>query len=156
MNGFCQIHSCHHPDTTCEEIDRIVLNPTLWLELKKKARKRFNSLSYLVTFTRNPNSRYNKKEWLRRVVQELRKAYITDVACSLEHIETNIHCHAVVSTNKAVAKSAYKVFNRDYGYVDLRRINVDNGVVNYIEKDLAKDLTSFSPEELRNKYIDII
>lgn len=147
---------CHHPDfRSTEETSEIVANPMAWLERKKKERRRFNGTKYLITFTRNPNSRFSLEEWLKRIKKEVLRKCFSEQYCSLEHPESNIHIHAIVSSNKPISKSLFYVFNDRYGFVDVRRINVDNGVLDYIEKELpgsknAMDISEFKKFVLPN------
>lgn len=134
----------------------IVLAPFEWLEMNKHSRKKYEGYKYLVTFTRNENGRYTKKEWLDRVCKELRRKAFSLAVGELEHIDTNIHCHAVIETGKAVHKSLFKVFIRDYGFVDLRRINIDNGVQTYIEKELPQYSSVLDADQLHAKYTDLL
>lgn len=116
---------------------------------KASARKKVNGMLYLMTFTRNPNSRYSKESWLERVKKELSKNFIEEFAAALEHKDTNIHCHACVKTTKLITKREFKVFIRDYGFVDLRRVNDDNGVVPYISKDLPEgEVPAYTVDQL--------
>lgn len=134
------------PDASREEIMEIVLDPMKWL--KKKRAKKYEGYVYLVTFTRNPNSRYDFTQWLYRVKKELTRSVIISCKAAIENPMENIHCHAVIECTKPVAKTLFKVFNRDYGYVDLRRITCENGVTEYIEKDMPAGEHAKSPDDL--------
>lgn len=117
---------------------------------KKLHRGKFgDSFRYLVTFTRNPNSRFSLEQWLVRIRKECMKSFIIKAACALEHPESNIHVHVCMETSKAISNksqtSPFKVFSRDYGFVDVRRIVVDNGVEDYISKEYG---SSVSPQHL--------
>lgn len=128
-------------------------NPAGWLAYhQRKDRKKFIGQTYLITFTRNPSSRFSPDEWLTRVKRELKKTFIITVKAVLEHPDTNMHVHAIVTTNRLIARVVpgkkhqhFYAFVRDYGHVDIQRINVDNGVENYIAKE-AKPYSD--PEEL--------
>lgn len=134
----------------------IVSDPLEWLEQNKRSRSKFGlGYYYLLTFTRNPNSKYQKSEWFKRILKELGRQSFSQVKANLEHIDTNIHCHSIVSSNKPISKTLFKVFQRDYGFVDLRRIVVDNGVDAYIVKDDTIK-NPYSLEEFSKKYVDII
>lgn len=116
-----------------------------FLDSKKKS----SSLLYLVTFTRNPNSRYSYEDWIFRIKKECMKNFVVSVKVVKENADSNVHVHAVMLTNKRITKREFKVFNRDYGYVDVRRIKSDNGVMGYIEKDLEAGETSLEINELK-------
>lgn len=141
---------CSNVPLWCD--DCIVAQPEVWHLLCNRARQNYNNFSYLVTFTRNPNSRYTQPEWFQKVMKELSKKFTLHAKAELEHITTNIHCHAVIECTKAISKTQYSVFNRDYGYVDLRRVKVDNGIDNYICKDLPAGMELLNVTELREKY----
>lgn len=142
------------PITWCLSCIRV--DPITWgktnLDAIKKSRCRYDGLAYLITFTCNPNSRYTKGQWLERVVKELRRTPLSNVKATLEHVDSNIHCHALVTSTKALYKKLFKVFNDRYGYVDLRRISVDNGTQEYIEKDLPSQQHAMTPDQLLETY----
>lgn len=134
--------------------DCLVLNPMEWLDLNLKSKQKYSNYSYLVTFTRNPNSRYDREQWLYRVDKEMNRKSFSEVNAVLEHIEENIHAHVIVQSNKPFTKNLFKVFNRDYGYVDVRRINTDNGVRSYIEKDMPNGQEAQEKEDFLKYYLD--
>lgn len=142
------------PDPPQEVLDQIIIDPMKWLRSQKLTK--YKDTTYLLTFTRNPNSRYDPTQWLRRIDKELGKSFITESLSTLEHIDTNIHCHTVIQTTHPITKTRFAVFNRDYGYVDLKRINTDNGVQAYIEKELPNADKALPKKEFLNKYLAII
>jgi len=136
-------------------------SPVDWGQMNLSAIRMSSSSSqptYLLTFTRNPNSRYSLDSWLDRVVTELCRKPFTDVRCSLEHVSTNIHCHALITYNSKgrLGKDKFTVFARDYGFVDLRRVNSDNGVIEYISKDLPPDIEPVQPLYLKELFHTLI
>lgn len=145
QGGWCE------PVPYCYDCLRIGMSEWATRNLRLLNSK-YDGYSYLVTFTKNPNSRYDSEKWLHRVIKELKRKPFKNVQCTIEHITTNIHCHAVIDVNKAIAKSLFSVFIRDYGFVDVRRVNHDNGVAEYISKDLPPDEKPLTPEGLR-KYL---
>jgi len=155
MNDFCVNHNIFHPHCSCDELDEIVRDPFAWFARQKKSRHHYEGYKYLLTFTRNPNSRYSIQEWLKRIKKEIIRRSFSEQHCSLEHPDTNIHIHAVVNSNKPIAKSLFKVFSRDYGYVDVRRINIDNGVLDYIQKELPNSQTPMDISEFSKFNLDI-
>lgn len=114
-------------------------NTTMEKWLKQRMTPSRNAVSgyvYLVTFTRNPNSRFTKTQWRLRVRLELHKGYLSSGICVEEHPDTNIHVHARIQTNRAISKNQhFRTFERDYGSIDLKRVKVDNGVANYFTKE---------------------
>lgn len=140
---------------TRSELDEITADPIGWFERQKKLLKNHKDkdvIRYFLTFTRNPNSRYDKDKWLARVKKELSKAVIVEVygAC-LEHEDTNVHCHAFVAMSKRISKAdIFKVFIRDYGFVDCRFVKDDHGVQEYMSKMMPEGVEPVKdPEELR-------
>ncbi len=134
------------------EVQEIIADPMGWLARQNLGKRgKYEGNWYLLTFTYSENGRYDKVAWLRRVNKEIHRYFICDTSLfSLEHMDTNIHCHAVVECTKPIAKVLFKVFCRDYGWVDLRRIEVDNNPLGYIEKEMptaedAKTKTEFLP-----------
>lgn len=155
----CDCDHCEHLRYTCSEkqlqdIQNIIADPMEWYKRSIKARKRFDGTKYLLTFTRNPNSKYTFDDWIHRIQLELSKNFIVDHSCCLENLDTNVHVHSIIEVNKPIAKNQFKVFQRDYGYVDLRRVNVDNGVEQYITKNYPKN-TPIKKQDL-NKYLSYI
>lgn len=138
MNEFCERHNIFHSDATCAEIDDIVTDPIGWYNRKKASRRQYSDFSYLITFTRNPNSRYSLHDWKKRIAKEVSRKTFSQQHLTIEHPDTNIHVHAVVKANKAISNTLFKVFSRDYGWVDVRRIRTDNGVLDYIAKELPE------------------
>lgn len=100
---------------------------------------------YLITFTRNPNARYSLHAWFARIRFECQKAFVVECQCAVEHRETNIHVHSLIISNKKITKREYKVFIRDFGFVDVRILKTDNGVKAYIEKEYGE---AVQPSEL--------
>ncbi len=141
-----------------QEVQEIIADPLGWLARQKlTVNGKYTGNWYIVTFTYNPNSRYDKLEWLRRVNKEVHRYYVLDSSrFALEHMDTNIHCHAVMETSKRISKVLFKIFNRDYGYVDLRRINVDNDPINYIEKEMPKAESAKTKTEFLSYYLPIV
>lgn len=136
----------------------LVSSPMEWCELANKAmRSKYQGeYWYLITFTRNPNSKYDKKKWLSRIVdKELSRSCILQSESVLEHLDTNVHCHSYCQLSKPIAKSLFSVFSRDYGYVDVRRIKVNNGVEDYITKDRV-DVKTFKRDEILKNYLDLM
>lgn len=127
-----------------EEISFLISDPMAWLKLKLRERKKYDGIRYLLTFTRNPNSNKTLPQWYARVYKELQRQTFSNVTLAIEHPTTNIHIHAVVDANKPISKTLFKVFARDYGYTDTRRVNIDNGLIDYISKESdPKNLNEF-------------
>lgn len=168
MNDSSVFPILAHPDyIRTPEIQWLIEDPMGWLQFhqtqQKKKQSRFEGTqSYLVTFSYNPNSRYDKIKWLKRIEKEIHKRFITNCVYAIEHIDTNIHCHVAMDTNKPISIREFKVFARDYGYVDIRRIKTDNGVADYFVKEFPQgesvkrlsDWKQYS-SEIENKILQI-
>jgi len=88
---------------------------------------------YLLTLTRDSKVA-DKLNWFDDVVDLLELKMHNFIAGSIEHIDTNIHCHAVVSSHHNIDKSRYKKFIKKHR-IDCRKIVCDNGVSEYIGKE---------------------
>lgn len=125
----------HVPSLTEDRLKEIINDPFLWYESMRKTRKQFDGTRYILTFTRNPNSRKNLKQWYERILKELKRKTYKCNALAIEHPDSNIHCHAIIDSSKPISHTLFEVFKRDYGNIDLKRINIDNGVTDYIAKE---------------------
>jgi len=84
--------------------------------------------TYLLTFTRDPSvSTYN---WWKQLLRALRLHSYK--AATIEHIDSNIHCHAIVESKFNLYKGSYKAFK---SRIDFRKISTDNGVEDYLSKE---------------------
>jgi len=137
-----------------QEIAYIVSNPMQWLAEKQKSRKKYDNNAYLVTFTRNPNSKHNLEAWLKRIDKEINKSFVVECVTNIENHTTNIHCHAIIIANRQVQKKDFKVFERDYGYVDVKRKKIDNGMEEYIVKDMPEGFTPIDKIDFLNYFND--
>lgn len=88
---------------------------------------------YLLTLTRDSKVA-TQLEWFDDVVELLELKMHNFIAGSIEHIESNIHCHAMVSSKHNIDKSRYKKFIQKHR-IDCRKISKDNGISEYIGKE---------------------
>lgn len=93
-----------------------------------------NAREYLVTFTRNPNSKYTVEQWRQAVLKQLKRHVFIKGDYAFEHEDTNIHCHAYV-TSKGIHKTNFESFAHNYGHVDIKTVKQDNGIHAYIGKE---------------------
>ena len=94
-----------------------------------------SSRKYLLTFTKKPE--VPTQIWANRIISQLDRSNIHNfISGALEHITTNIHCHAYVESPR-ISKDDYRAFSRNYGFVDVRQIKVDNGIEDYTQKELG-------------------
>lgn len=89
--------------------------------------------SYLVTFTYNNVA--DRADWSNRIIIELSKKGILTSCYSLEHEETNMHAHALITSSYKKTHRDFELFKRKFGSVDVRLIGTDNGVQDYMEKE---------------------
>ena len=88
---------------------------------------------YLLTLTCD-NKVATKLEWFDDVIDALELKMFNFLAASIEHIDSNIHCHACVSSHNNIDKSRFKKFIKKHR-IDVRKISIDNGVSEYIGKE---------------------
>jgi len=102
------------------------------------------SVRYLITFTRNTN--IPKIDWFKSLCIALRSKQIVKLkALTIEHIDTNIHCHAYVKTKYAnMSPSKFKAFSLKHR-IDFKKVVSDNGVETYFQKEnrVFKDIKEF-------------
>ena len=153
------------PEPSGDEIAAIVDDPMGWLHRSLRVGvDTVGELAYLITFTHNPNSRYNVIEWLHRVTKEIGRSVFSGARASLEHIGSNIHCHMVVQSKVTLARYNpkksnrfyFKVFKRDYGHVDIQRLTINNGFEQYIEKDMPNGQYAKTKTEFLDYYLPLV
>lgn len=113
------------------EYDHYVTKP-----LKTAVENRPNK--YLLTFTKETETPLDV--WFQRLVLALRTKLFLTLHASIEHIETNIHCHALVTTKYAnLSRDKFKAWckgaKNPSRLLDIRKIKNDNGCIEYIQKE---------------------
>lgn len=111
--------------------DRDIL-PLAKIEPKKGPKEK----KYLITFTYNSKAS-NKYDWYILLKNALSQSVHTYLSATIEHIESNIHCHAVVGSKYNLSKDRYKKFATLHR-MDFKTISYDNGVNSYIAKENPK------------------
>lgn len=111
---------------------------------------------YLLTFTREPDTPL--EIWFQRLVVALGTKLFLTMHCSIEHIETNIHCHALVTTKYAnLSRDKFKAWckgaKNPARLLDIRKIKHDNGCIEYIQKE-TKEFDNL--KEFENYYLELI
>lgn len=139
IEQYCEDPSCH-PLIHYEQL--LVFDPILREKLvqyidhgqfKKTTKSDKNVRTYFVTFTYNNVA--DKDEWEDRVITELsKKSWITSKYC-IEHKDTNIHAHALVTTKYKKTRRDFAVFERKFGGVNVKLVSKDNGILDYMEKE---------------------
>lgn len=99
--------------------------------------KQYKSRKYLITFTYNPNSGYTKESFKQAVIKQLNRKTIEEAHYAFEHEETNIHCHALVTSTHPLSKANFHSHSRKYGNIDLKSVQNDNGIIDYISKETS-------------------
>lgn len=99
----------------------------------EKGIKRGVSNRYLITFT--SNNSVGLDLWKQAVEAQLSRKIFAGGKYAYEHEETNVHCHAFVNATHTLNKSNFKMFERKYGYIDLKHVHNDNGIDDYISKE---------------------
>jgi hypothetical protein len=89
---------------------------------------------YLVTFTRDAKSKESKTQWYELLLAALQQTLHTFVSATIEHIEKNIHCHAILETKYNLSKDRYTKFSNKHR-IDFKKIKWDNGTGAYMDKE---------------------
>lgn len=100
-------------------------------ELNKKDKTADNY--YFITFTKKPDIELNK--WYSRLRYEIgRKIMGQLIKGCIENHETNIHCHIYVKATQKIQKRDFSTYEKAFGYIDLKKVNINNGIEEYIDK----------------------
>ena len=88
---------------------------------------------FFITFTKRPDVRF---EFFKlKVVDQLKREVFMRGKYAFEHVSTNAHCHAYVESPYNLCRGTFKSMEKHCGFVDVRRVGVDNGVDEYISKE---------------------
>lgn len=100
------------------------------------------SKAYFSTFTHNPKS-CSKSEWYTLLKGALSQSVHQFHSATIEHIDTNIHCHAVLTSRYNLSKDRYRRMSAHR--LQFKRIKYDNGINEYNDKEnpLFTDLSKF-------------
>lgn len=126
------------PKLAQRDIDRIISDPFRWLSEEKSKHNLIERHRFLLTFTRN--EAIDVGVWKNRVRAQLQRKAIKSVKYVLEHKDTNIHCHALVETDKVLRKREFRAFEKTYGYVDVKNVKKDNGLMDYFTKEEGNEI----------------
>lgn len=111
---------------------------------------------YFITLTRNPKI-CTKPEWFQEVLKLLNQKVHTFESATIEHLDGNIHCHAVLQSKYNLDVTRYtKFFSRHPGCKSanrIKKITWDNGTSPYMNKENPpfNDLSEFT-----NSYLKLI
>jgi len=156
----CKNPLCGDPDVDCEHFNR---SQEMWNEIfshgesrrllewqlahpkKVEVPKR-----YFCTFTRNPKAG-TKQQWFALLLKTLNQSLHTFICGTIEHVDSNIHCHAILESKYNLSKDRYKAFFKanpgsDNGK-ELQKIKWDNGTNSYLTKENFKFKTIQELEE---------
>lgn len=115
-------------------------------KLNGLTKKEYPQRRYLLTFTFNPNTQYTKEEFKSAVIKQLQRKVIAEGSYAFEHEDSNIHCHALVTSTHPLTKSNFNSHIRKFGHMDIKSITEDNGILDYITKEAtAVAINSSSP-----------
>jgi len=110
---------------------------------------------YLLTFTRDPG--LDVHLWFQRLCIALQSKMLKTMNASIEHIDKNIHCHALVTTTCSLSRDKFVSFLKDarnpQRALDIRKVANDNGISEYINKE-SKAFDNL--EEFKNYYLPLI
>lgn len=103
-----------------------------------KARPSLN-YRYLITFTLDRKllkaSTLDQRQFDSIIRRQLERKIFITARYSIEHIDRNMHAHALVEATHNVTKTNFAPYLRDYGSIDIRLVKVDNGIDDYIGKE---------------------
>lgn len=97
------------------------------------------SVGYFITLTRDPQIPIHI--WLDAALDVLNSKTFLTLQCTVEHIQSNIHIHAWVTTkgNRQPSRDKFITFcnlsRNPVRAMDIRKIGVDNGVSGYLNKE---------------------
>lgn len=130
----------HHPECyqplpdgclSPSQITELISDPLSYLATWKKRKSTSNK--YFLTFTKQPDLLI--PVWKIAVQRQLTRKIFSDVTYTIEHADTNIHCHAVVTSNTPITNRLFKSHNKSYGNVNFKKIIDDNGIMTYMSKE---------------------
>lgn len=111
------------------------------------------SITYFLTIT----CAIPKQQWYTKLLKLLGSKQFIAFDASIEHIQSNIHCHVKVITKYAnLSKDKFKAWYKEKnGLIDIRRILKDNGIQDYQSKENPSfnNLREFD-EYYKNKIFD--
>jgi len=131
LNQFFGCDNAQEYDDFCRYLATGYLSPVLVQKLQvSEAVKDKPKLggTYLVTFTRDPS--VTIVNWWKQLLRALRLHSYK--AATIEHADSNIHCHAIIESKVNLSKDRYKAFK---SRIDFRKISTDNGVEEYLSKE---------------------
>lgn len=104
-----------------------------WLEYCRQIETRPKPrINYLLTFTRNPE--VTRSDWFDVVCHSLSSKQIEVVNLTAEHLSTNVHVHAHVTSKNNLSKDKFKAFTAKH-QMDVKKIVKDNGIDFYFKKE---------------------
>lgn len=121
-------------------------------ELDRITKTQSRDYIYFVTWSRMPSVPLD--QWQKAVTRELHKKWIVSFKAVCEHMNTNIHVHALCHSHYKKSHRDFKLFARKFGYVDIKQVQVDHGIDDYISKDQeeAKSAVITDPANLSSLF----
>lgn len=77
---------------------------------------------YFVTFTMKDPKMFQVAEAFLHTQPNRPSLQVTDFVYSTEHLDKNVHFHALITCSKSIKKEAFKHWINTYGFVDFKRI----------------------------------
>jgi len=103
---------------------------------KADLKRQIGDRRYFVTFTKDPKKGHTTEEWKKAVLKQIQRKTFTNYCYCYEHQDTNLHCHAVLSTPHTINATNFASFAKNYGIVLIPKHEViDNGLERYMTKE---------------------
>jgi len=99
----------------------------------RRVRRENTDYGYFITYTLDPQKARTHEQWIARLKIEMSRKFVRSFKMVIENRDTNKHAHAYVRTNTLVKKgSDFHTYNKYFGMVDVRKVENDNGVDDYL------------------------
>lgn len=124
---FCTDPNCEHihwGDYGTDKYKEFIQSQIVQIIDKKKY--------WLLTFTKSPDSK--PLDWFDSVISSLHSKQIDVLYLSMEHLDTNVHVHAFVSSLNNLSRDKFKSFTKQH-ILDIKKVKKDNGINKYLEKE---------------------
>lgn len=89
---------------------------------------------YLITFTLDP-AKTAPPSFEGIIQSQLDRKPMATAIYAIEHVETNMHAHAYVTSTRGYTPQDFDSYRKRYGFVDVKLVKSDNGVAAYLGKE---------------------
>lgn len=114
--------------------------PANYPQSRRQARHR-----YFITFTLAPDKGVTVEEFTNRLRFELARKYVLSFRGCIENRDSNIHAHVMLDTDVHLKKTKqFSTWTKKYGFVDLKKINYDNGIEQYFTGDVFTEISEIN------------